>query len=204
MKIKLVLLTLLGLLMLFCMSQIFSIPPYAEDVYPVYRSGYFQEIEKGFRVISDSFISIKTLSRPEYAWIFLQDMSRDNGIDIRVYDRNGFQVPAPGRKGAIDRHVAAVIQASRPGMKSEISGGRYITVIPVGLHDRCRFCHSADSGEKLVGALRFERDYDAHVYYTSERVIIFVLLSLAAGLLLVFTARWEPGKTVKELFDKNK
>ena len=59
MKVKILFSILLVALILVSMSQIFSIPPYAGDIFPVYKSGYFKELDRGFSIITDSFIGIK-------------------------------------------------------------------------------------------------------------------------------------------------
>jgi len=90
MKVKYLFIIMLVILLLVSFSQIFSIPPYAGDIFPAYKSGYFDELEKGFRIITDSFMGIKSMARPEYAWIFLSDIGTAHGIRIRVYDYRGY------------------------------------------------------------------------------------------------------------------
>jgi hypothetical protein len=203
MKVKIIFAILISALMLVSLSQIFSIPPYAGDIFSVYKSGYFRELDRGFRIIADSFVGIKSMARPEYAWIFLSDVGIANEINIRVYDHRGYCVPAPGEKtGSPDREVLRVIGAPKPAMHSEVSGGRYISVIPLAAHGECRFCHKQWNSREMIGALRFERRYDAAVYYSSERILIFVIITMCLGGLLYALLKWDPGKNIKELFDK--
>jgi hypothetical protein len=203
MKVKIVFSVLLAVLMLVSVSQIFSIPPYAGDIFPLYKSGYFKELDREFGIIKDSFLGIKSMARPEYAWIFLSDICIANDMSITVYDYRGYRVPAPGEKsGQPDREVLAAVNATRPVALSDTDGGRYVSIVPVVSRGECKFCHPASNRRSVIGAFRFERRYDATVYYTSERIIIFVCITILLGLLLYALLRWDPGKNIKELFDK--
>ncbi|HNW28138.1 MAG TPA: hypothetical protein PKN50_06675 [Spirochaetota bacterium] len=203
MKVKLIFALLISLLMAVSISQIFSIPPYAGDIFPVYKSGYFRELDRGFGVITDSFLGIKSMSKPEYAWIFLKDTGISNDMMISVFDYRGYAVPAPGETGGRqDKKIYEVINQLNPAPHTEIRGGRYVSVIPLRARGECRFCHTRWNRREVIGALRFERSYDATVYYSSERIIIFVIITIVLGALLYAELRWDPGKNIKELFDK--
>ncbi len=203
MKMKYALLVLLAVVLAVSIVQMFSVPPYAGDIHSLYRSGYFIELERGFGVIKDAFIETKMFGRPVSAWILLEDIGTRHGTDIRVYNASGLRVKAPGEaENGGDERVLRVINAAEPGVYSQIVGGRYYSAVPVFMEDRCRFCHDFRSGKKLAGVLTFERDFDARIYYGAERVIIFAVISTALCLLIFLTLRWEPGRRVKELFDK--
>jgi len=203
MKVKLIFAILISLLMAVSISQIFSIPPYAGDIFPVYKSGYFKELDRGFGVIADSFLGIKSMSKPEYAWIFLKDTGISHDMKITVYDYRGYAVPAPGEKGSRpDKRIYEVINRVNPAPRSEIRGGRYASVIPLTARGECRFCHTRWNRREVIGAISFERSYDATVYYSSERIIIFVIITAVLGALLYAVLRWDPGRNIKELFDK--
>ncbi|HNU91000.1 MAG TPA: hypothetical protein PKO25_03945 [Spirochaetota bacterium] len=203
MKIKYAFLTVLGLALLVSVAQMFALPPYAGDIYALYRSGYFVELERGFGVIRDAFVETKMFGRPVSAWILLDDIGARHGMDIRVYNTSGLRVRAPGETGeAADSRVMRVLSDSEPSAYSEIRGGRYYSAVPVFMEDRCRFCHDSRGASRLAGVISFERDFDARVYYGAERVVIFGMLSAALCLLFFLTLRWEPGRRVKELFDK--
>jgi hypothetical protein len=203
MKVKTAFIALLSLLTLISISQIFSIPPYARDVFPVYKSGYFDELEKGFGIIADSFIAIKSMARPEYAWIFLSDLRLSRDIQVKVYDSRGYLVPAPGeRAGKPDEEVVRAMDSMSPGIRSEIRGSRYVTLLPLFVRGECRFCHARTNRRGVIGALRFERGFNAAVYYTSERIMIFIIITAVLVVLLYAVVRWDPGRSIKELFDK--
>ena len=202
MKVKYLYIIFLSVLLIISISQIFMIPPYAGDVFQVYKSGYFKELDKDFSIIVDSFINIKMMSRSAYAWIFLKDIQKKQKIEINVYNINGLKVPAPGvTKPGNDDKVLRIVNSSEPKEFSEIKDNKYYAAFPVFLEDRCRFCHKGNT-ENLVGVITFKRSFDSHIYYSSERIIIFILVSLVLILLLYYIIRWEPGKAVKELFDK--
>ena len=189
--------------MLVSLSQLFPIPPYAGDIFPIYRSGYFRELDRGFRIVTDSFIGIKSMARPEYAWIFLSDIGIAHDMSIAVYDYKGYRVPAPGEKiGQPDRGVLDAVDAARPAVLSDIQGNRYISIVPVVARGECRFCHAGTNRRSVIGALRFERKFDAAVYYTYERIIIFICITVVLGFLLYALLRWDPGRNIKDLFDK--
>ncbi len=203
MKIKYFFICLISILIILSISQIFSIPPYAGDAFPVYKSGYFRELDREFGIIGDSFINIKMMSKPAYAWIFLKDMEKKHGLIIRVYNNNGMEVPAPGMAGGkSDSNVVKILNSMDPENYSIVKQNKYFSITPVFLENRCRFCHKGEYKKDITGLISFERKYDAVVYYTSERVIIFTVTTLVLLLLLYYIIRWEPGRHVKELFDK--
>lgn len=203
MKIKIIFAIVISALMAVSMSQMFPVPPYAGDIFPVYKSGYFRELDRGFRVIADSFVGIKSMARPEYAWIFLADLEIANEMKIQVYDYRGYRVKAPGeRAGSPDPDILRAVNAMKPGIDSSVRGGRYVSVVPLRMRGECRFCHQRWNNRDVIGAIRFERDYDAAVYYSSERILIFLVVTIILGALLYAVLRWDPGRNIKELFDK--
>ncbi|MBN1532292.1 MAG: hypothetical protein JXA20_06495 [Spirochaetes bacterium] len=203
MKLKILFVVTLSLLIVVSSAQMFSVPPYVGDVYRLYKSGYFHELDRGFSVILESFMALKTMGRPEFAWVFLQDIEKREGISAALYDRNGRRVFAPGLySDERDSDVRRLIESVNPVMQGSVSGGRYRAVMPLRCEDRCRFCHQECRGRGYIGAMIFERDYDGHIYYSSERVIIFLSLTVLLSILLFLLLRWVPGRNVKELFDK--
>ena len=189
--------------MLISIAQIFSIPPYAEDVFPLYKSGYFDELERGFDIITDSFLAIKSMARTEYAWIFLSDIEKTHDMSIRVFDYRGYHVPAPGEKSDLPNEaILKLINSMKPGIRSEVHGSSYKSVIPVKIRGECKFCHTRWNKREVVGAISFERKYDSAIYYSHERIIIFICIAIILGGCLYGVVRWDPGKNIKELFDK--
>jgi len=205
MKIKYFFIVLVSLLFIISVSQIFTIPPYQKDMYPIYKSGYFDEIEKGFVVIKDAFIAIKSLKDPVYGWILLKDIEKTQKMDIKVFDRFGKEVYAPGKKSdKSDVNVLKVINSMKPSIYSEIKWGNYISILPIKMEDRCTFCHKGKSGKDIIGVMMFKRDFDGYIYYSSERIIIFILISIVLAMVLFMLLRWDPEHNIKELFDKKK
>lgn len=203
MKIKYIFITLLIILLLISISQVFSIPPYAGDIYSVYKSGYFEELEKGFDIIKESFLNIKMMSRPAHAWIFLKDIGNKYDIDIKVYNSRGTEVPAPGETGTSrDEEVIKILNSLESGIHSEIKIGKYFSAVPVLLENRCRFCHNTERRKKIIGVLTFKRSYNPFIYYSSERIILFSAFSLVLLFLLFVVIKWDPGRVSRELFDK--
>ncbi|MDY6935395.1 MAG: hypothetical protein SVZ03_14365 [Spirochaetota bacterium] len=202
MIIKYMFIIILVLLTLISISQIFSIPPFAEDIFYIYKSGYFSELEKEFDIIKDSFINIKMMSKAVYAWIFLQDISKKHEIDIRVYNRRGNEVFAPGEETVEENErVIRLLNTSNPDIISEAKGEKYYSAIPILIERRCRFCHTINNKSNIVGVMTFEREYNPYIYYSSERVILFALISTALSIILYFVVRWDPEKRIKRLFN---
>lgn len=202
MKVKFLYIIFLSVLLAISISQIFMIPPYAGDIFQIYKSGYFKELDKEFNIITDSFVNIKMMSRSAYAWIFLKDMQKKHSITINVYNANGLKIPAPGEtRSSNDERALRIINSPEPKEFSQVKDNKYYAAFPVFLEDRCKFCHERNS-KNLAGVITFERGFDSHIYYSSERTIIFILISLVLILLLYYIIRWEPGRAVKELFDK--
>jgi hypothetical protein len=205
MKIKYLYIVFVSLLLIGSISQLFTIPPYAGNVFPVYKSGYFNELDRQFNVIIDSFLNIKMMSKSAYAWIFLKDIQKKHNINIKVYNNKGFEIPAPGETRIVDNDkVIKLLNSIDPKIYSYVDGGKYFSVIPVFREDRCKFCHSDTNKKNIAGVITFDREYDAYIYYSSERIIIFSVISLVLLILLYYIIRWDPGRNVKELFDKIK
>lgn len=180
----------------------FPLPPFAEDVFPVYKSGYFNELDRQFEVITDAFVGIKTMSRPAYAWVFLEDIQKRHGIDIRVYNYRGERVRAPGEISVgRDDTVLRLSALSKPSPFSEIRGNRYYMAIPLRASPRCRFCH-AQQEDTLIGTITFERSYNATLSYGRERSVIFAIIAIISAFLLLGLIRWDPYRRIKEIFDK--
>lgn len=203
MKLKYIIMIILVVLCGISISQIFSIPPYEKDIYNIYKSGYFSELENSFDIITESFLEIKMMSKPVYAWIFLDDLRKKYHMDIRVYNSRGVEVTAPGQEGTRrDSRVIKMLNSLDKKMYSEISINKYYSALPVLLEKRCGFCHNKENRKKIAGVLTFERSFNSHIYYSSERIIIFILISTAIVLLLFFVIRWDPAGAAGELFDK--
>jgi len=203
MKLKILFAVFLSMLIVVSSAQMFSVPPYIGDVYPLYKSGYFNELDMGFSIVRDSFMALKTMGRPEFAWVFLQDIEKREGISVALLDRHGRRVFAPGLySDARDGDIRRLIESVNPEIRGEVSGGRYRAVMPLRCEEKCQFCHQECRNRRYIGAMVFERDYDGRVYYSSERVIIFLSLTILLCILLFLVLRWVPGRNVKELFDK--
>ncbi|TAL35697.1 MAG: hypothetical protein EPN93_09565 [Spirochaetes bacterium] len=204
MKIKFAFASVLAMLLLLTGAQMFSIPPYAGDIHEIYRSGYFVEIERGFGVIRDSFIGTKMMAKdPAYAWMLLQDIGESQGTDIAVYTTSAYRVTAPGKiESSQDPEVVRLLNSVEPRPQCRAGQRRYSCLIPVRFEEKCRFCHESARKKPIAGVMRFERDYDATVYYRAERMVLFGVLSAIFALLLYYVLKWEPGRGVKELFDK--
>ena len=202
-KIKYSVVILFSTLIVISISQIFSIPPFADDIFKIYKSGYFYELDRGFRVIKESFIAIKSMAKPAYGWIYIKDIEKEHKIDINIYNSNGYKVLAPGEfSDSRDEKVIQIVNSLNPRMFSEIKDDKYYSVIPFFLEDRCKFCHNVRGKKKILGVITFEREYNSCIYYSSERIILFVVVSLLFSFLLYLVLRWDPEKTIKELFDK--
>ncbi len=203
MKMKYIVLIFLIVLIIISIAQIFSIPPYAGDIYSVYRSGYFRELDRQFAVIRDSFLGIKMMAKPVYGWIFLEDIGKEHDIEIRVYNSKGYEVIAPGEaEEREDRFIVRLLNSIEAKPLHRVAGGYYYVAFPIRLEKRCRFCHDRQYQKDIIGAMTFKREYDASVYYSAERVILFTVLSLMLLLFLYAIVIWDPEKKIKELFDK--
>lgn len=140
------------------------------------------------------------MSSPVYGWIFLEDIEKKYNIKIKVFDAKGMEIPAPGeKKPGTDSRVTRLVNSINPEIYSEIAGRKYYSAIPVAMEGRCLFCHKRN---KIAGVMTFERYYDSYIYYSSERIIIFSLITLSLLILFFLAVKWDPGKDVKELFDK--
>ncbi|MCU0847906.1 MAG: hypothetical protein MUD12_08465 [Spirochaetes bacterium] len=205
MKFKYILIGLISFLLLISISQIFNIPPYADDIFLIYKSGYFNELDREFIIIKDSFVAVKTLGKPEYGWIFLDDMEKKHGMKLTVYNRDGYLITAPGKKNeTADLMIKNILAIKGNDIHHDIGPMKYRAVMPVTGDSSCGFCHKNIEKKPVIGAIRIERNYDAHVYYSAERILIFIFTSIILLAGLFFIVHWEPAKNVKELFDKKR
>ncbi len=96
MKLKIAIISAISIPLLISILQILPVPPYAGNLFPVFRSGYFVELDRQFEVIRDAFLGIKMMSRPVYAWIFLDDIEKKHAIKITVHNARGEVGESPG------------------------------------------------------------------------------------------------------------
>lgn len=203
MKIKILFISFLLLLLLFSISGIFNLPPSVFFQPGLKSSGYFENIDKKYEVIIDSFIGIKILAKPEYAWIFIDEIEQKHNLEIEVFNNNGERVFIPGfNDDLIDPQVASVINSKFIEGFASVDKGIYERVIPVKAEKRCIFCHRKEKEGNFIGALKFKGKYESLVYHSHERSLMFLIISLMIVIVLIQSARWNPYKRVKELFDK--
>ncbi len=202
MKVKLSFFIILIFLILVSMFQIFPLPPFADQLYPVYESGYFKEIRQNQEVIRDAFLAIKIHGRSEAAWLFLKDLEAHYGIKGEVYNRRGQLVTSPGeREQDIESDVSRYLEKNEGTISSSISVNRFSSFLPLKADNRCAFCHKKAKSEEIIGVLHLDHPFDAHIYYTGERIFIFLLIICALGGLLFLLLKWEPEGKIKEMFD---
>ena len=98
MRIKYLLMASLGIVLAVSLTQIFPVWPSAGDIYPWYKSGYFSlKWIVSTERFPDAFVSIMMTSKPEYAWFFLDEISKKQNVTIHVYDAKGDCVKFPRR-----------------------------------------------------------------------------------------------------------
>ena len=205
MKIKFTLIVINIIFLIFSVLQMFPIPPHADNMKAVYKSGYFEALDRECSLMIDAFISIKTMSsNPSFAWTYLNDLETKNDISATVFDYKGRRVASPGLYfDDTDETVLKAITSYEAQNVSRASGGDYHTFIPVFKKPECSVCHSKVREDGLIGVFVFEQDYDAHIYYSRERVLIFFLISIALSFSLFLLTHWQPGRPIKEMFDKD-
>jgi hypothetical protein len=102
-----------------------------------------------------------------------------------------------------DAAVSNMLARAKPEMESSVRNGRYFTLLPVKAEGKCSFCHEDVRPGGVVGYMSFEQSYDAHVYYSRERILIFLGISMALMIILFLFIRWDPNRGIKEMFDKS-
>lgn len=201
MKIKLVFIALNVLLLVAAVVQMLPIPPHADDVLGLYKSGYFKALDGKCDAAAAGFIAVKMYSaKPDFAWIFFRDLEDTAELKAAVYNKKGKVAVAPGNIGEESQEIAAIASEVNPQPVSEIRGGKYKRFIPMLKKQECGFCHKNGREGSLIGVLAFEQDYDAHLYYSRERVILFGLAAIVLGAALFFLIRWEPASDIKKMF----
>lgn len=203
MKIKLSLLVFFTACLLFSVSGIFNIPPASFFMPGKDKSGYFRNIDKKYEIVIDSFLGIKILSRPEYAWIFIDDVEKKHDLEIEIFNNRGERVFTPGFKDDIaDMQVLSVINSGPDTGLVKLDKGIYERIIPVKAEKKCIFCHKKAEPGDIAGAVRFKGKYNSLIYHTKERSMFFSGVSLMLIIILIQAVKWNPYERVKELFDK--
>ncbi len=203
MKIKLFLIILFFFLLILSLSAVFNLLPDSFFSSGIQKSGYFENIDKKYEIIADSFIGIKILTKPEYAWIFIDDIEKKHKIDIKIYNKKGEEIYTPGFHDDLsDSRVMNVINSPDDSGFTEAGYGYYEKIIPIKAEKRCIFCHKREKEGELIGLIRFKGKYESAVYQSKERSIIFSFISLLIVIVLIELFRWNPYERVKELFDK--
>ena len=204
MKIKYFFIAIVTLILFLSIAQTFSIFPYAEDVLPLFKSGYFAEIDRSFELEADSFIRIKMYTQPVLAWAYLSDIEKKHGIIASVYNDKGQLVEAPGiAQNQYNPEVTKILQSGIPKMSYYVRGGKYYAALPIEAKKECGFCHRSKLQNGTIGVITFERDIDSRTYFTFEKRLFFIFLSVALLVLLFAVILWDPERKVKELFDKS-
>ncbi|MCL1910968.1 MAG: hypothetical protein FWG13_02040 [Leptospirales bacterium] len=191
-----------ALFLLASLSQTLPIPFYTDDMDGLYKSGYFKELEKECLIVTDSFISIKSMSsNPAYAWIFLKEIEK-RGLTVYACDAESRIVKAPGIMTEL-YGKGRFFPLSDDVIESFTRLGKYYARVNCVKKAECSPCHSRAREGGLIGSLYFETDYDAHIYNSLERTLIFGVLSVFLSLTLFFLFRWVPARHIKEMFDKH-
>jgi hypothetical protein len=202
MKGKIFLIGIFTVLLVISISQIFTIPPYHRDIFPVYKSGYFTELEKNSMIINHAFFTLMTKENRALPWIYLKDINQKTGIVSKLYDRSGRFIISSGEKKLKPNHkIRAFISGNNPN-KGKIVDGRYTYLSQIKAEKQCLICHRNRKKGDIMGASLSSHHINGFVYYSSERIILFVIISIITASALFFIYRWDPDKNIKELFDK--
>jgi len=206
MKVKYFFIFVLSFLLLVSVVEIFPVHPYANEIFPIYKSSYFMNLEDSFKIISEAFVHLKTRKNPEIAWIFLSKMKKEHGIDFKIYNYQGKRVISPGNYlTKKNRQVLEILSSSRDNLKddySKIEGNKYLTFLPMKKKPYCITCHRRKYKNAVIGVIVLSKGFDAFAYYSIERIVLFIFISVFLLFLLIFAVKWIPGKKLKELFDK--
>ena len=211
MKIKILFINLTAILLILALIQVVlssiqigNIPPYAKNIASIYKSGYFKELDFGFKTITTSFLEIKQKVDAIAAWDYLRTIKEKNNIQVNIFNTNGWNVTAPGitlnRK---NKKIFNILNSGNPSIITSIKGGKYKAIIPLKGESQCFICHRKKNYKSTyIGALSFSRTYDSYIYFSSEKMIIFFIFSIFLSVILFYLIKWDPEKNIKELFDK--
>ncbi len=204
MKIRIIFIAINLFLIIISLLQVFPVPPFADRLYPKFQSGYFAEMKNQQKIIREAFLNIKIDGKPESAWIFLDNLKMEYKIDGKIYNSYGYFVKNPGNliKGKDEDTIEKIKKGERK-ISSEIKFNQFISLLPLVAKKRCRFCHKSVREGDIIGYLDIRQPFDAHIYYTGERIFIFSGITLILCVILFLLFKWEPGGKIKEMFDKS-
>jgi len=202
MKGKIFLMTIFSILLVISLSQVFSIPPYQKDIFSVYKSGYFSELEKSSLIIQQAFFTLMTTKNKSIQWIYLKEVEKKTSISLKLYDRSGRNIISPGDKNTKTDEKIKGFMRGNASQIGEIIDGRYSFITQIKAEKQCLVCHRNKKKNAVMGAFVSNHPINGFIYYTSERIILFVILSILTASALFLIIRWDPDKNIKELFDK--
>lgn len=204
MKLKKLFIVLDILCIAWAAANMLPFSPFSDEKKSLFKSGYFLELEEKCLVAGKGFTAVKTAGKePASAWVFLKNLE-SAGLSVSVSDRKGREVPAPGLSGRTVPDIQEYIRTGREGMWSFFTEGRFRTVMPLHKKPECGFCHGAVKDGSCAGYLIIDQDYDAAVYYTRERILVFGGAVLILMILLFFIIRWQPERRILEMFPSGK
>ncbi len=210
MKIKLLFIYIISILLLISLLQVIlslvhvtSLPPYAHHSDSLYRSGYFSLLDKKCSIIADAFLHIKSMSQPEYAWIYLQDIKKKYKVEVKIFNKEGYNVTAPKVLAPKrEKLILGELNSLKPQKRYDLYFKKYRVMIPLFKGKTCAFCHKKAKSNNVLGAITCLQPYDSSIYFSYEKGIFFFFISLLLSAILFYLFKWEPGRNIKELFDK--
>ncbi len=167
------------------------------------KSDYISQMEEKFNIITESFLSIKTLAGPEEAFVFLNKLKKNNYCDIKVFDRSGRQVFSPGFfSDNINREFYELINVSAENGVSGFRSGIYRYDKILKASENCLLCHKSIKRSGVIGVISFSDEVDGKIFYSRERIYLFASIGIVLILLLILLIKWDTQRFIKEIFDK--
>jgi len=161
-------------------------------------------------VMVDSFLELKIMAQalapkrpPLEAWVYLDEVQKNNDVAFNLYDSLGVKKGAPGVNAAADKtcdpRVMKVIETKKE--QFFFKDNEVFYAIPLYADKKCTFCHEKGEDSFLGVASISYRDTET----PPRRYLInllLVALSLFNCLISVLIILHDPFSRVKELFDK--
>ncbi len=201
MNYKLISALFLIILVAVSLSQVFNIYPHAEDVYPIYRSGYFSELEEKARIIAESYTFLRGVD-PDFADVYIDDIEKRYGIRTRLYSASGASLRVrDAEQRSVSTEALKAILNPGDGAVCGVRDGLFVCNLALPVSSSGGIVHGG-SPSKPSGVLEVMMDYDTGVYYSRERILLFTLTTALLIVALIILVRWRPYDSVKEIFDK--
>ncbi|MFW5808777.1 MAG: hypothetical protein ACOCWH_06960, partial [Spirochaetota bacterium] len=174
---KMILLALLLFLEAVILCGIFDLYPLDAIPVPVRQRRLLNGRVRSYAVTRDAFLYTKSLSahvgvqmKKEYGWVLLDMLETEYGMEVDLYDSEGFRSTVPGSKDdRADPLAVSVLTGEKPVVQYDHKTRVVTAVLPVIGKRECVVCHRDVRAGSVAGAISFIEQTDLTPLLVCER-----------------------------------